>query len=74
MTNDHEVNRKIVKLAKSSVDLAMKLFGEKTFITNQTMLTYALALSKCPDMLEASVNQFEKAKKLVKVVNNEISF
>ena len=50
VTNDLEVNRKIVNLAKSQVDLAVKLFGEKTFITNQTMLTYALALSKCPDM------------------------
>ena len=50
VVEDAEVNKKIIEIAKQSMEMAVKIYGEKTFITNLTILTYALALSKCEEM------------------------
>ena len=56
------------------MDVAKKIFGEKTFITNQAMLTYAMTLTKDQSKLVESTKLFEKAERLFTVINNEISF
>eukprot|EP00354_Favella_ehrenbergii_P006193 CAMPEP_0170455176 /NCGR_PEP_ID=MMETSP0123-20130129/3211_1 /TAXON_ID=182087 /ORGANISM="Favella ehrenbergii, Strain Fehren 1" /LENGTH=89 /DNA_ID=CAMNT_0010718193 /DNA_START=332 /DNA_END=601 /DNA_ORIENTATION=- len=43
-------------------------------MTNQAMLTYAMALTRDPTKAEESRKQFEKAESLFTVINNEISF
>ena len=68
-----EINEPIV-LAKKAMDLAKSIFGEKTIMTNQAMLTYAMALTRDPTKTEESRVQFEKAEALFTVINNEISF
>ena len=43
-------------------------------MTNQTMLTYAMTLTKVKSSEIESREVFEKAEKLFVVINNEISF
>ena len=62
------------KIALKAKDLAMKIYGEKTFITNQAMLTYAMTLTRKEETVQESLKQFTKAEKLFTVINNEISF
>ena len=38
--------KSVVEIAKAAKDLALKIYGEKTFISNQTILTYAMTLTK----------------------------
>ena len=63
-----------IEIARAAKDLARKIYGEKTFITNQTMLTYAMTLTKVKGMEEESRLWFDKAEQLFEVINNEISF
>ena len=63
-----------IKIAKKAVDMAKSIFGEKTIMTNQAMLTYAMTLTRDPTKTEESREQFEKAEALFTVINNEISF
>jgi hypothetical protein len=41
-----------IKIAKQAFALAKKIYGEKALVTNQTMLNYAMALTKNPDTRE----------------------
>lgn len=43
-----------IEIASAAKDLAMKIFGERTLLTNQTMLTYAMTLTKIETMQEES--------------------
>ena len=62
-------------LAKKAMDLAKAIFGEKTLMTNQAILTYAMTLTRDPDRgISESLEQLGKAEKLFSVINNEISF
>ena len=63
-----------IEIACKTKDLAKRIFGEKTFITNTAMLTYAMTLTKVPSMEADSRIWFDKAEKLFTVINNEISF
>ena len=56
------------------MEMAIQIYGEKTFITNVTTLTYALALSKCEGMQEKSKAQYEKAKNQIAIISSEIEF
>ena len=53
MKNEEEA-RESIALAKKAMDLAKSLFGEKTLITNQAMLTYAMTLTMTPESIEES--------------------
>ena len=69
-----EESKEAIAVAKKAMDVAKKIFGEKTFITNQAMLTYAMTLTKDQSKLVESTKLFEKAERLFTVINNEISF
>ena len=38
-----------IQIAKQTVELSKKIFGEKTLMTNKTMIDCAMALMKNPD-------------------------
>lgn len=61
-------------IASAAKDLAMKIFGEKTMLTNQTMLTYAMTLTKVESMQEESEKWFTRAENQFEVLNNEVPF
>ena len=63
-----------IEIANKTQEMAKRIFGEKTFITNTTMLTYAMTMTKVPSMEADSRIWFDKAEKLFTVINNEISF
>lgn len=50
--------KQITMVAKSALDLAKKLYGEKTLIYFKTMLKYATTLSKCKDTREEGIKIF----------------
>ena len=65
--------REPIAIAKKAVDLSVKLFGENTFISNQTVLTYAIVLTKIPSMEEESKRMFAKAESMFEVIANQVS-
>ena len=55
------------------MELAKKIYGEVTFITNASVLTYAMTLTKVESMEAESVAIFAKAEQMFVVINNEIA-
>jgi len=55
------------------MELSKKIYGEVTFVTNQTVLTYAMTLTKVKSMQAQSVPLFEHAERMFDVINNEIA-
>ena len=62
--------REPIALANQALELAIKLFGENTFLTNQTLLTYAIVLTKVPSMEEESNRIFAKAESKFEIIAN----
>jgi hypothetical protein len=58
--------KEIATVAKSAMDLAKKLFGEKTLIYFKTMLKYATTLSKCDETRQEGITTFMSALAMVK--------
>jgi len=58
--------KEIATVAKSAMDLAKKLFGEKTLIYFKTMLKYATTLSKCDETRQEGITTFMAALAMVK--------
>ena len=67
---EEEDFRELISLAKQAIELAIKLFGENTFLTNQTLLTYAIVLTKVPSMEEESNRIFAKAESKFEIIAN----
>ena len=63
-----------IKTAKAAKDLAGTIFGNKTFMANQTMLTYAMTLTKVKEKEEESLVWFNKAEELFDEINDNVSF
>ena len=63
-----------IKTAKVAKDLASAIFGNKTFMTNQTMLTYAMTLTKVKSKESESLEWFNKAEELFDEINDNVSF
>ena len=63
-----------IQIAKQAYALAKKIYGEKALVTNQTMLNYAMALTKNPDTREEGLQVLAQAEKLFSTINDEISF
>ena len=53
-----------IELAFNAMNLSRKIYGDKTLITNQTMLTYAMALTKREDSKAKAEKWFEKTENL----------
>ena len=63
-----------IKIAKAAKDFARTIFGNKTFMANQTMLTYAMTLTKVKAMEDESLEWFNKAEELFDEINDNVSF
>ena len=50
------------------MELAIKKYGEASFIANQTVLRYAIILTKVPSMEEESYKVFERAESMFDVI------
>ena len=57
-----------IALAKQAMELAIKKYGEASFIANQTVLRYAIILTKVPSMEEESYKVFERAESMFDVI------
>ena len=64
----------VIEIARATKDLAIKIFGDKTLLSNDTMLTYAMTLTKVQDRLEESKKWFDRAEAQFEVINNEVPF
>lgn len=63
----------ICLVAQSAVELAKKLYGEKSLIYFKTMLKYATTLSKCEDRREEGIKLFMGSLNLVKELKQALS-
>ena len=52
----------VIEIAKDAMELSKRIYGDETFITNSTVLTYAMALTKVESRLPESVEPFAKAE------------
>ena len=50
------------------MDLAIKKYGEASFIANQTVLRYAIVLTKVPSMEAESFKLFQRAESMFDVI------
>ena len=57
-----------IRVAKQAYDLAKSIFGERTFITNQALLSYAMTLTKVKSRESEATKLFEKAEKQFTVI------
>ena len=65
--------KEIAVVAKSAMDLARKLFGEKTLIYFKSMLKYATTLSKCQESRAEGIKLFMSGLNLVKELKNVLN-
>lgn len=65
--------REIAAVAKSAMELAKKLFGEKTLIYFKTMLKYATTLSKCEQTRQEGVTLFMSGLSLIREVKQTLN-
>lgn len=71
---EEAVFAEVIETANAAKELAKTIFGNKTFMTNQTMLTYAMTLTKAKSRGDESREWFQKAEVLFDEINDNITF
>ena len=65
--------REPIQIARRACELAKKIFGDKTLITNKTMLDCAVALMKSPSTKEEGKKVLAEAETLFTTINDEVA-
>ena len=65
--------KEVIAIAKSAMEMSKRIYGEHTFCTNATVLTYAMTLTKVKSMEAESVQWFEQAESVFEVINGNIA-